>query len=149
MKVIFLQDVEGKAQKGDIKEVSKGYARNYLLLKGLAVEATEHNLNKLKKETELSKLKEDRKIVYAKEIKNKLKDVSITIFAKAGQDDKLFGAITSEDIASAIKQQTGVELNKYQILLEQPCKMLGIYKIPIKISEGITGEVKIWVVREK
>ncbi|HNS31704.1 MAG TPA: 50S ribosomal protein L9 [bacterium] len=149
MKVIFLQDVEGKAKSGDIKEVHEGYARNYLVPKGLAIEATEHNIIKLKKDAELEDIKKNKKVLHAKETKNKLRDVSVTVYAKAGQDDKLFGAVTSEDIVEAINQQTGVELNKYQVLLEHPCKTLGIYKVPVKFSEGVTGEVKIWVVREK
>lgn len=149
MKVIFLQDIEGKAQNGEIKEVAAGYARNYLIPKGLALEATRQNIAKRERDAELNEKKQNKKISQAKEIKNKLKDVSITIQAKAGQDDKLFGAITSEDIVDAIDKQTGIELNKYQILLEQPYKTLGIYKVPVKLTEGVTGEAKIWVVREK
>jgi large subunit ribosomal protein L9 len=149
MKVIFLQDIEGKAARGDVKDVPEGYARNFLIPKGIAVEATLQNMNKLKKEIEQIELKKSKKLAYAKEMKNKLKDVSITVHAKAGLDDKLFGAVTSEDIAVAINQQTGVELNKYQILLEHPHKVLGIYKVPVKFGEGVTGEVKIWIVREE
>jgi large subunit ribosomal protein L9 len=149
MKVIFLKDLEGKAGRGEVKDVHEGYARNYLIPRGLAAEATDSNIKKLQKEAELAEMKKSKKIIHAKEMKNRLKDVSITIYAKAGQDDKLFGAVTSEDIVEAINQQTGIELNKYQVLLEHPCKSLGIYKIPVKFSEGVTGDVKIWVVREK
>jgi len=149
MKVIFIKDMEGKAKSRETKEVSDGYARNYLIPRGFAVEVTEQNLNRLKKEEEMAEKKKDKKISQAKDVRNRLKDVSITIYAKAGQDDKLFGAITSEDIVEAVAQQTGIELNKYQVLLEQPCKTLGIYKVPVKFIEGVTGEIKIWVVREK
>jgi large subunit ribosomal protein L9 len=149
MKVIFLKDFEGKAKSSETMEVSDGYARNYLIPKGFAVELTEQNLNRLKKEAEMAEKKKNKKIVQAKDIRTRLKDASITIYAKAGQDDKLFGAITSEDVVEGVKQQTGIELNKYQVLLEQPCKALGIYKVPVKFIEGVTGEIKIWVVREK
>lgn len=149
MKVIFLQDVAGKAKSKEVKDVPAGYARNYLIPKGLAVELTEQNINQLKKAEELAEKKKKKDLLHAKEIKARLKEASVTVYAKAGQDDKLFGAITSEDIVDAVNQQTGVELNKFQVVLEQPCKALGIYKVPVKLSEGVTGEVKIWVVREK
>ncbi len=149
MKVIFLQDVQGKAKIGDIKEVREGYARNYLIPKGMALEATQENTNSLKKKQEMEEIKKQKKLIHEKEIKNRLRDVSVTIYAKAGHDDKLFGAVTSEDIVEAINQQTGIELNKYQILLEHPFKTLGIYKVPIKFSEEVNGEIKIWIVREE
>lgn len=149
MKVIFIQDLPGKGKKEDVKEVRTGYARNYLIPKGIAIEATPQNVQKLKNQEKSLEKKKQKIVAQAKEIKNTLKDASVTINSKAGQDDKLFGAVTNEDIASAIHQQLSVEIDKHQILLEQPIKKLGIYKIPVRLCEEVTGEVKIWVVSEK
>ncbi len=149
MKVIFVKDLPGKGKKEEIKEVRTGYARNYLIPQGIAVEATGQNIRLLKDHEQMLEAKKKKVLSQAKEIRNALRDASITIDAKAGQDDKLFGAVTSEDIAEAIHKQKNVEIDKHQILIEQPIKKLGIYKIPIRFSEEVSGEVKIWVVREK
>ncbi|MBN1445083.1 MAG: 50S ribosomal protein L9 [Candidatus Omnitrophica bacterium] len=149
MRVIFVKDFPGKGKKEEIKEVRTGYARNYLIPEGIAVEATEHNIRLLKNQEHMLEAKKKKILFHAKETRNALRDASITVNAKAGQDDKLFGAVTSEDIAEAINKQKNVEIDKHQILIEQPIKKLGIYKIPVRFSEEVSGEVKIWVVREK
>lgn len=149
MKVIFIQDLPGKGNSEEIKEVRTGYARNYLIPKGIAIEATPENIKHRKNQEKFFEKKKQKIITQAKEIKNALKDASVTINSKAGQDDKLFGAVTNEDIAAAIHQQLSVDIDKHQILIEQPIKKLGIYKIPVRLCEEVTGEVKIWVVSEK
>lgn len=149
MKVIFIQDLPGKGKKEEIKEVRTGYARNYLIPQGIAKEATPQNVRKLQQQEKALEKKKIKISEQAKEIRHILKDASITINSKAGQDDKLFGAVTAENIASAIHEQLSVEIDKHQILIEQPIKKLGIYKIPVRLCEEITGEVKIWVVSEK
>ena len=149
MKVIFIKDLEGTGKKGEIKEVKPGYARNYLIPKGIAIEATPENIRQLERQEQLFTTKKKKELSRAKEIKNILENASITIATKAGQDEKLFGAITPEDIAEAVLQQKNIEIDKHQILLEQPIKKLGVYKVPIRIGENITAEVKVWVVREK
>jgi large subunit ribosomal protein L9 len=149
MKIIFLKDLPGKGKREEIKEVRTGYARNYLIPKGIAVEAIPQNIKKLQNQEKVLEKKKEKIVEQAKEIRNLLKEASITINAKAGQDDKLFGSITSEDIASAIHQQMSIEIDKHQIIIEQPIKKLGIYKIPVRLSEEVTGEVKIWIVSEK
>ena len=149
MKVIFIKDMEGKAKTGEVKEVKDGYARNYLIPFGIAVESTEGNIKKLEEEKKKSEARKKKKIGQATQIKENLKKVSLTIPTKAGQDDKLFGAITSEDISKAILEQANIEIDKHQILLEEPIKKLGIYKIPVRLFEEVDGEVKVWVVRER
>jgi len=149
MKVIFIKDLEGTGKKGEIKEVKPGYARNYLIPKGIAIEATPENIRQLERQEQLFTTKKKKELLRAKEIKNILENASITIAAKAGQDEKLFGAITPEDIAKEVLQQKNIEVDKHYVLLEQPIKKLGVYKVPIRIGENITAEVRVWVVREK
>ncbi len=149
MKVIFTQENPGKWKREEIKEVSTGYARNYLIPKGLAVEANPQNIQQIKNQEKSLQKKRAKLILQANEVKKVLEDASITINSKAGQDDKLFGAVTNEDIAAAIKQQLSIEIDKHQIIIEQPIKKLGIYKIPVRLCEEVSGEVKIWVVSEK
>jgi len=149
MKVIFLKDFENKGKRGEIKEVKDGFARNFLIPQQIAIEATPSNIRMIEEMEKVAKRKREKRLKQAKEIKKKLKETSITINIKAGQDDKLFGAITSEMIAEAIKKQTNLEIDRHQIVLEEPIKKLGIYKIPVRLAEGIEGEIKVWVVREK
>lgn len=149
MKVIFIKEFPGTAKKGEIKEVSPGYARNYLIPRGIVVEATPENIKQLERKEEILLAKKKKELARAKEIKSILERSSITIASKAGQDEKLFGAITPEDIRDAIIQQKNIEIDKHQILLEQPIKKLGVYKVPIRIGENINAEINVWVVREK
>ncbi|MCM8760344.1 MAG: 50S ribosomal protein L9 [Candidatus Omnitrophica bacterium] len=148
MRVIFIEDLPGTGKKGETKEVKAGYARNYLIPKGIAIEATPENIRKLENYEKLNTLRKKKELARAKEVKNILQEGSITISTKAGQDDKLFGAITPEDIAEAVSQQKNIEIDKHQILLEQPIKKLGVYKVSVRTGENITAEVKIWVIRE-
>ncbi|MCM8767107.1 MAG: 50S ribosomal protein L9 [Candidatus Omnitrophica bacterium] len=149
MKVIYIKDYQNRYKKGEIREVKDGFARNFLIPYGYALEATENNLKLLKEKEKIEELKKKKKLEQAKEIKNILKESSITIPAKAGRDEKLFGAITNEIISEEIKKQINIEIEKHQIILEEPIKKLGIYKVPIRLADGIEGEVKVWIVREK
>ncbi|HOJ39085.1 MAG TPA: 50S ribosomal protein L9 [bacterium] len=148
MKVVFLQDIPGQAQQGEIKEVRPGYARNYLIPKGLAAEASQAVIQQLQRQKEQKRARARKLRQQAEEIRQKLERASITIRARAGQDDKLFGAVTSEDIAAAIKEQVGVEIDRHQIVLEQPLKKLDIYKVPVRVAEEVEAEIKVWLVRE-
>ncbi|MCX8081851.1 MAG: 50S ribosomal protein L9 [bacterium] len=149
MKVIFIKDLPDIGKKGEIKDVKPGYARNFLIPKGIAIEATPENISQLEKQEQQLVSKKNKALSRAKEIKKVLQEGSITIAAKAGQDEKLFGAITPEDIAESILKQKNIEIDKHHILLEQPIKKLGIYKVSVRTGENITAEVKVWVVREK
>lgn len=147
MKVIFIKDYGEKGKYGEIKEVKDGFARNFLIPFGYAIEATEKNIKIFKEKEKIEQLKRKKKIDNAKELREFLKDKSITITVKAGIDDKLFGAVTSEMISEEIKNQLNLEIDKHQINLEEPIKKLGVYKVPIRLTEGIEGEIKLWVVR--
>ncbi|HOK56774.1 MAG TPA: 50S ribosomal protein L9 [bacterium] len=149
MKVIFIKDYQNKGKKGEIKEIKDGFARNFLIPYGYALEATESNIKILKEKEKMEETKKKRKIEQAKELKNILKESSVTIQAKAGRDEKLFGAITSEIISEEIKKQLNIDIERHQIILEEPIKKLGIYKVPVRLAEGLEGEIKVWIIREK
>ena len=146
MKVIFLKDVKGTAKKGEIKEVSDGYARNFLLAKGLAKEASQTNLNDHRQQEKAREIKIQKEEEEAVELGSKLKDVKVTIYAQSGEGGKLFGAITSQDIADQMKKQHNVEFDKRKILLTEPIKSLGTMNVEIKlhpkVSTSITVEIK-------
>lgn len=146
MKVIFLKDVKGTAKKGEKKEVSDGYARNFLLAKGLAKEASQTNLNDHRQQEKAREIKIQKEEEEAVELGSKLKDVKVTIYAKSGEGGKLFGAITSKDIADQMKKQHNVEFDKRKILLTEPIKSLGTMNVEIKlhpkVSTSITVEIK-------
>lgn len=149
MKVIFVKDLEGKAKAGEIKNVKDGYARNFLIPSGYAVAATKQNIKEIEQQKEIEENKRKKRKMIAIEIKKALNKISLTIRAKAGQDDKLFGAITSEIISEQLKEQAKIDIERHQIILTEPIKKLGRYKIPVKLGEEVEGEIKLWVVREE
>ncbi len=148
MKVILLQDVKSQGKKGDVINVSDGYARNFLLTKGLGVEATQQNLNdiKLKKANDEKIAAEE--LAAAKKLSDELKEVEVTVKIKAGADGKTFGSVSSKEIAEAVKQQNGMELDKKKIVVKDPIKALGNYKIPVKLHPEVTGEFTLIVDKE-
>lgn len=147
MKVILVKDVPGLGEEGDAKEVAPGYARNYLFPKGLAVEDNLFNRNRMKEQRKRIELRKVKKREEAKTLAEELASISINITAAAQDNDRLFGAIHEADIAKALEEQ-GYKIDKKNILLEEPIKSLGVYKVPIKIYEDIKSELKVWVVKE-
>lgn len=147
MKVILLEDVKGSGKTGDVVKVSDGYARNLLIPKGLAVEATPQNIKQLekKKAAEEKKFKEDK--ARAQEMAEKLLKEGIVIKTKAGENGKIFGSITSKDIADALNA-LGYDIDKKKILLDAPIKTTGVTEVMIKLFTEVTGKVKINVVAE-
>ena len=139
MKVIFNQDVKGKAKKGEMKEVSDGYARNYLIPRGIATEATADNINTMK-------LQEKAKKAQAREIAEKLSSVQVTIRAKSGGSGKLFGAVTSQEISDSLKAQHGIEIDKNKIVQGDPIKSYGTYTVKAKLGYEISGDISVLVV---
>ena len=146
MKVIFLEDVKGKAKKGDLKEVSDGYARNFLIPKGLAKEATADNLNTYKLQEKAKKAQIEREKAEAKEIAEKLTSVQVLVKAKAGNGGKLFGAVTSQEISDALKEQHGISIEKNRIVQGDPIKSFGTYSLKAKLGYEITGDINLLVV---
>ena len=147
MKVILRESVSQLGHRGDVVDVADGYARNYLLPKGLALPATLQNMKLLERERkteETNLLKEEEK---AEEMVSRLQKVSLTIRKKAGEQDVLFGSVTTAEIAEALKQE-GLEIDRRKIIIEEPIKRLGLYSVKIKLHSEVMGEVKVWVVKE-
>lgn len=146
MKVIYLQDVKGSGKKGEVKNVADGYARNMLIPKGLAVEATPENMNKLQGQKDSAQHKVDVDTQNAKEAAAKVKDGKVIIKAKAGKNDRLFGSVTSANVAEALEAQFGIKVDKKKITLNTDIKNFGSYKAVIKFYTGISESIDVEVV---
>lgn len=146
MKVIYLQDVKGSGKKGEVKNVADGYARNMLLPKGLAVEATPENMNKLEGQKASTQHKTDVEKQAAAEAAAKIKDKKLIIKAKAGSNDRLFGSVTAANIAEALDSQLGVKVDKKKISLSSDIKNFGSYTATVKFYAGISEKVDVDVV---
>lgn len=146
MKVIFNQDVKGTARKGEMKEVSDGYGRNYLIPRGIATEATADNLNTFKLQEKAKKAQIEREKKQALEIAEKLKAVQVTIRAKAGNGGRLFGAVTSQEICDNLKKQHDIEIEKNKIVQAEPIKAFGAYTVKAKLGYEISGDISVLVV---
>lgn len=149
MKVIFNQDVKGQGKKGELKEVSDGYARNYLLPRKLASEATADNLNafKLKEKAKAKQLAAEKAL--AEEYAKKLEGIMVKIPAKAGSGGRLFGAVTSKEISDALKEQFDLDIEKNKIVQAEPIKSFGTYTVKCKLGFEISGTLNVLVVEEK
>lgn len=145
MKVIFLQDVKGSGKKGEIKNVADGYARNLLLPKGYAVEATAANMNKLEGAQASAQHKIDVDIQAAKDAAAKIKGKKVEIIAKAGSNGKLFGSVTAANVADALSQQLGVKVDKKKIVLSTDIKNFGSYTASVKLYNGIAETIDVEV----
>jgi large subunit ribosomal protein L9 len=145
MKVILIKDVKGVGKAGQMAEVSDGHARNLLLPKGFAKEATEHNVNALERKKKEDADKKQNDIESAKIVQEKIKEMQVTILTKAGDGGKLFGAITSKDIADALSNQHKIEIDKKKFVLESPIKHIGEYTIDIKLYQGVVGKLRVQI----
>lgn len=145
MKVVLLEDLPKLGKRGDVVNVKDGYARNFLIPKGLAVVATEEEINRLKEEALKRKEKEERKKSVLLELKRAIDGREIVLKARAGAKGKLFGSITAGELAEAIKSSLGVDIDKKVIELKFPIKEVGEYIVKLKLGMGIEGEVKVKV----
>ena len=148
MKVIFNQDVKGKAKKGEMKEVSDGYARNYLIPRGIATEATADNINTMKLQEKAKKAQMEREKAQAREIASKLSSVQVTIRAKSGGSGKLFGAITGKEISEGLKNQFDLDVAKQKIVLEEPIKTFGTHEVRAKLGYEVSAKFTVTVAEE-
>ena len=149
MKVIFNTDVKGQGKKGEMKEVSQGYARNYLIPRGLATEATADNLNALKLKEKAKAAQIAKEKAQAEAYAKQLGAVQVTVRAKAGSNGKLFGAVTSEAISKALKEQFDMDIEKNKIVQAEPIKSFGSYTVKAKLGYEISGSINVLVVEEK
>ena len=149
MKVILKADVRGKGKKGQMIEVAEGYARNFLLPKGLAVLATADAMNTMRLQ-EKAKAKADAEAkAAATEIAEKLKGLQVKVASKGGEGGKLFGAVTGREISAALKEQHGVEIDSKKLVLDEPIKSFGSYQVKAKLGFEISGTVNVIVTEEK
>ncbi len=146
MKVIFNQDVKGQAKKGELKEVSDGCARNFLIPRGIATAATTDNLNTLKLKEKAKKAQLEAEKAEALAVSKKLTAIQVVIKAKAGNGGKLFGAVTSQEISAALKEQHGIEIEKNKIVQTDPIKAYGTYTVKAKLGYEISGDISVLVV---
>ena len=149
MKVILQQDVKGQGKKGQLVEVSDGYARNFLLPRKLAVEASADAMNTMKLQEKARQAKMAAEKAEAEELAEKLKSAQVKLSAKSGAGGKLFGSITSKEIAEGLKAQYGIELNKSKIVQEEPIKTFGAFQLKVKLGYEVTGTVYVLVTEEK
>ena len=146
MKVILLQDVENRGKAGETVSAKNGYARNYLSPRKKGLEATPQNLRSLEIQKQLVARKASKNIREAEKLAEQIEEISCTMSRQVGDQEKLFGSVTSLDIQKSL-QEEGIEVDRKMILLEEPIKALGIYTVPIKIHREVTADLKIWVVK--
>ncbi len=146
MKVILQQDVKGQGKKGQLVDVSDGYARNFLLAKKLAVPATPENVNTMKQQEKARKAQEAAEKAEAEALSKKLESVTVKVAAKAGEGGRLFGAVTSKEISEALNAQFGLNITKTKLVLDEPIKACGTYKIKAKLGYEVIGIVNVMVV---
>ena len=147
MKIILSQDIDALGKTGEVVSVKGGYARNYLIPRGMAVVATDRNMRVLEQEiqTRQRQLDKDRRV--AEVLAEELSKVSLTAAVAVGEEDRIFGSVTSQDVAGLLKEK-GHDIDKKKILLTEPIKALGIYTVDIKLHPEVTANVRVWVVKE-
>ena len=143
MKVILKENIKGIGKKDEVKNVSDGYERNYLFVKNLAVEATPGNLAKLQTKQDSAAYKKSQEKQEAQMQAEKLSKITLEFKVKAGENGKIFGGISSKEIAEKLKAEYQIEVDKKKIELKEPIKVLGIKRVDIKLFEGVTGTVKV------
>ena len=146
MKVILQQDVKSQGKKGQMVEVSDGYGRNFLLAKKLAVLATPENINTMKQQEKAKKAQEAAEKAEAEATAKKLESLTVKVAAKAGEGGRLFGAVTAKEVAEALAAQHGITINKAKLVLDEPIKACGGYKLKAKLGYEVVGTVSVMVV---
>jgi large subunit ribosomal protein L9 len=147
MEVILTKDVENIGKAGAVVKVKDGFARNFLLLKNMAVPVTSGNMKNLQEDKIRRQQKEEKTRKTAEELKTKIAALSLTIAVLTQEKDKLYANITAVEVQKALSDE-GIEIDKKAILMEEPIKALGIYQVPLKLHPEVTGEVKVWIVKK-
>ncbi len=148
MKVVFVEEVEGTAHVGEIKDVKNGFARNYLLPRNLAVPATKHNLQRAEKLTKVDAVRQDKLDSAAQGIADKLQGAHVTLTARVGQQGRLFGSVTATDIASKLNEETGSDIEHRQVLLSQVIRTLGTQELRVRLTRNVFADVTVTVESE-
>jgi large subunit ribosomal protein L9 len=148
VKIILTQEMHDLGLEGDVVDVANGYARNYLIPKGIALAANEQNIKLMETKRKKIEVKRFEAKEEAEKIKERMAEVEITISQKVGEEDKLYGSVTSMDIASQLEKQ-GITIDRRKIVLDKPIKTLGEYEIPVKLYPEVTGSIKVVVIPEE
>lgn len=146
MQVILKEDVPNLGDMGEIVTVAAGYGRNFLIPQGLALPATGSNARQLQHEIALIEQRKERQRQAALGVLGQINDVSVTVPMRVGEHDKLFGSVTTRDIAEALSQQSGHTIERKQVQLSSSITELGVYKVPVKLASGVRANVRVWVV---
>ena len=146
MDVILLQDVENLGTAGDIVNVKPGYARNFLVPRGFALRASKRNLAVAEEQKKISEARSRRERKANEALVNKITGIELTIEVQVGEEERMFGSVTSQDIHAALEEK-GVVVERHDILLEEPIKALGIYDVPLKITADLKPEIKVYVIK--
>ncbi len=145
MKVILTQDVRGQGKRGQMIEVSDGYARNFLLPRKLAQEATADNINTMRMNDKATQERQAKERAEALDLRNRMKDMPVVVTAKGGGAGRLFGSVTNTEVSEALAKQAGIQLDKRKIVLDEPIKSVGVYTVKCKLGYEINAELKIEV----
>jgi len=148
MKVILTKDVKGQGKKGEIKNVSEGYARNYLFKNNLAVEATKGNLKQLEGQKNKQKQIAQEVLEEARQLKTKIENIDLELKAKSGEGGRLFGSITNKQIADELNKKYNIKMDKRKIELNEPIRSLGTTNVPVKLHQEVTATLKVHVKEE-
>lgn len=148
MKVILLQDVKKLGQKGAVIDVADGYARNFLLPKGLAVEASKGKVKEIKEKKKMAEEKERKMKAEARELAEKMEGLTITIEAKVGDTGRLFGSVGSKDVAEALRKRYGFKVDKRKIVLKEPIKEPGLYPAVVKVYPSLQANINVEVLKK-
>ena len=145
MKVILTQDVRGQGKKGQLIDAAEGYARNFLLPRKLAQEATADNINTMRMNDKATQERQAKERAEALELRNRMKDMTVVVTAKGGGAGRLFGSVTNTEVSEALAKQAGIQLDKRKIVLDEPIKSVGVYTVKCKLGYEINAELKIEV----
>lgn len=148
MELILKEDVKNLGERGELVDVKPGFARNYLIPKGLAIVATKASRRILEEEKRQREVRERKLKRDLRETAEELKNLSVTIVVQAGEEDQLYGSVSERDIAEAVSKESGVEIKPRQVELEKPIKVLGVYTVTITLHADVEAQVKVWVVKE-
>lgn len=148
MKVILTKDVKGQGKKGDVKEVSQGYAQNFLIKRGFAVEATPANLGRLKGQKKRAAKDAAEELQEAKDLKAILDETTVEVKAKSGEGGRLFGSITTKQIAKELEKAKGIKVDRRKMELDEPIRSLGHTKVPVKLHPEVTATMRVHVVEQ-
>ncbi len=147
MEVVLMKDYEKLGKALDVITIKDGYARNYLIPKGIAVPATEGNKKRVAEAKRLAEIREKKKIEESQVLASKIEQVPCTIPVKVGEEDRIYGSVSSQEIADFLKKE-GFEIEKRQVELDEPIKQLGVYNVNINIYKNVSARLKVWVVKE-